>query len=113
MGTDPWQLESSTFKSLVVQHKSTLFPVKQFYLIPLMIYKDIYLSAYRAASYLCMYQSAQTIKALSHVGSRVVKIIPEGGAERKHLSGSAHKLNSCFTVESLVAAGNCKITPPG
>jgi len=34
-----------------------------------------------------MYQPAQAIKAFSHVGDRVVKIIPEGGAERKHFKG--------------------------
>jgi hypothetical protein len=55
--------------------------MKHFYLIPLMLNKDKYLSAYRPATKLSMYQSAQTIKALTHVGGRVVKIVPESGAE--------------------------------
>jgi len=32
-------------------------------------------------NYAIAYQSAQTIEALSHVGGRVVKIVPESGAE--------------------------------
>ena len=78
-----------------------------------MVNKYIHLSTYRPAAKLSMYQPAQTVEALSHIGGRVVEIISESGAEGKHLSGSAHKLNSCFTVESLVPAGNYKITPPG
>jgi hypothetical protein len=46
-----------------------------------MIYKDEYLSAYRPATKLRMNQSTETIEALSHVGDRVIKIIPESGAE--------------------------------
>ena len=51
-----------------------------------MINKDKYLSAYRAAAKFRMNQSTETIKAFSHVGGRVVKIVPESGAEWKHLS---------------------------
>jgi hypothetical protein len=55
--------------------------VKQFYLISLVINKNKYLSTYWTAAYLCMYQPAQTIEPLSHVGGRAVKIVPESGAE--------------------------------
>ena len=59
--------------------------MKHFYLFPLTINKDKYLSAYRPAANLSMYHTAQTIKAFSHIGGWVVKIVPEGGAEWKHL----------------------------
>jgi hypothetical protein len=45
-----------------------------------MINKYKYLPAYRAAAKLGMYQPAQTIEALSHVGGGVVKIVSESGA---------------------------------
>ncbi len=61
--------------------------MEQFYLITLVIDKDKYFSAYGPPTQFNMYQPAQAIKAFSHVGDRVVKIIPEGGAERKHFKG--------------------------
>jgi hypothetical protein len=66
-----------------------------------MINKYKYLPAYRPAAKLSMYQPAQTIEALTHVGRRVVKIVPENGAERKHLY---------WQLTNLLAASRSKVS---
>ena len=87
--------------------------MKQFYLIPLMINKYKHLSAHRSAAKFSMYQSAQTIEAFSHVGSRVIKIVPESGAKRKHLLRQLTDLKAASLLKALWLQAVVRLFRPG
>lgn len=78
------QVESALFQPLVVEYKSTLFPVQQLDGVLSGANEEKYIARHRVLTHHITNKAAEPIKAFAHVGRLAVKEKPIGGSDREH-----------------------------
>ncbi len=71
--------KSTTFKSFIIQYKTSMLPVEKFDACATFIKKNEHFPTCRGAAQLGADQPAETVKTFAHVTPRLVEVIDMGG----------------------------------
>ena len=64
-----------------------MFPMKQFHLVAVLIYEDVYVAIRWAFAKFIDYYAAQSVEAFSHVTGSMIEVITLAITKAKHSTG--------------------------